>query len=179
MESNYFAKNLFYLRKKSGKTQADIALYLEMRPTAISSWEKNESKPRFSVLDKLSNYFGISTGDLLGKDLSDVNLNYRQAGGKNTKNVNLNVNQPVNLNAKKGAKTAPIDQSATLLEDSLTPPQSEQNLVETMATAIRGLERANARLEQLVERLEEENRRLKSEIPSIGQDLEAGNARAS
>ncbi len=176
---NFFKRNLVYLKDKFDETYGSIGLQVGVSANTVANWIERNNEPKMSQLEIIAQIFEISLVDLMYSDLSDVNLNFGQDGGKNTENVNLNVNQPVNLNAKKGAKTAPIDQSATLLEDSLTPPQSEQNLVETMATAIRGLERANARLEQLVERLEEENRRLKSEIPSIGKDLEAGNARAS
>ena len=175
----YFSSNLKFLRKSRGMTQAEIQSGTGIEMTTWGNYERGKSFPKLELFSEITKYFHISAEDLLNTDLSNVHLNKKEEVGKNSKNVHLNVHPSVHLNTKKGAKTAPIDQSATLLEDSLTPPQSEQNLVETMATAIRGLERANARLEQLVERLEEENRRLKSEIPSIGKDLEAGNARAS
>jgi transcriptional regulator with XRE-family HTH domain len=175
----YFSSNLKFLRKSRGLTQAEIQSDTGIEMTTWGNYERGKSFPKLELFSEITKYFGISAEDLLNSDLSNVHLNKSDNSGKNAQNVHLNVHPSVHLNIKKGADYAPVDQSVTLLEESLTPPQSEQNVVETMAVAIRGLERANARLEQLVERLEEENRRLKQEIPSIGQDLEAGNARAS
>lgn len=71
MLNNYFGSNLKFLRKKSAKSQSDIALLVNKRTTAISSWENNLSQPSFEDLFKLSDYFGIDPGALLANDLSD------------------------------------------------------------------------------------------------------------
>ncbi|MFP5039423.1 helix-turn-helix domain-containing protein [Parasediminibacterium sp. JCM 36343] len=72
MGTKYFPTNLKFLRKNIGISQADIALQLDKRSTAISSWENGLSEPGIADLYKISNIFGIYVGDLIGKDLSSV-----------------------------------------------------------------------------------------------------------
>lgn len=173
-------KNIVFLRKREKLNQAEIQDRLGFKRNTWSNWENGISTPDLSTLMKIAAFFNVGIADLIEGDLeSSVHLNKNRKGAIIDKNVHLNVHPSVHLNDKKGAYLPNNDNNVTLLEDSITPPQSEQNLVETMAVAIRGLERANSRLEQLVERLEEENMRLKQALPEIGQDLEAGNARAS
>lgn len=71
MPNNYFGTNLKFLRKKTDKSQSEIAILVNKRTTAISSWENNLSQPSFEDLFKLSDFFGIDIGLLLASDLSD------------------------------------------------------------------------------------------------------------
>jgi len=71
---NFFSSNLKYLRKKSGKSQTDIAMVVSKRPTAISSWENNLSEPSFEDLFKISDLFGISPGFLLSTNLEESDI---------------------------------------------------------------------------------------------------------
>ncbi|WP_190277400.1 LexA family transcriptional regulator [Taibaiella lutea] len=71
MLNNYFGSNLKFLRKKTVKSQSDIAILVNKRTTAISSWENNLSQPSFEDLFRLSDFFGIDIGLLLANDLSD------------------------------------------------------------------------------------------------------------
>jgi len=71
MPNNHFAQNLKWLRKKNHKSQNDIALIVDKRPTAISSWENNLSEPSFEDLFKISDYFGIKMGDFLDSNLDE------------------------------------------------------------------------------------------------------------
>lgn len=55
------------LRTKYGKTQEDIAKYLEVAPQTIYKYEKGINQPDLNTLSKLAEYFNVSTDYLLGR----------------------------------------------------------------------------------------------------------------
>jgi transcriptional regulator with XRE-family HTH domain len=89
MINNYFSTNLKFLRKKSGKSQAEIALVVNKRTTAISSWENNLSEPSFEDVFKISDLFGIEVGVLLSIDLANGESIAQSASKENAKMVPL------------------------------------------------------------------------------------------
>lgn len=182
MSTINFGNNLKFLRKKKGITQTELGVQLERKHTSIGNWESGFNQPSLTDLVKIAIIFGISIDDLLNSDLSDVNLNSKKQTPKNRQNVNLNVNPSVNLNAQNDHKKL-YDQAIELAKNELHEPDLEyvrqQNLLETLSTAVRALERANAQQERIIAKLEEENSRLKSEIPEIGKPVTASKARAS
>lgn len=71
MNEYYWSANLKFLRKKLGKSQADICFEIGF---AVSQWSNWESKNVFPVVNdmiKISNYFGIKIDDLIFKELSN------------------------------------------------------------------------------------------------------------
>lgn len=54
------------LREAKKMSQKDLADYLNVTPQAVSKWERNKSYPDLDMLVRLSNYFQISTDELLG-----------------------------------------------------------------------------------------------------------------
>ncbi len=66
----YFAKNLHFLRRKLGVTQSELSVYMNKAHTTIGNWEKRNSRPSIEELLELSQYFKVSVGDFLEKDLS-------------------------------------------------------------------------------------------------------------
>ena len=63
------------LRENRGLYQKDVATEIGVSPGAISYYEKDIKKPGREVLDKLANFYGVTTDFLLnGKDntLSDI-----------------------------------------------------------------------------------------------------------
>ena len=65
----YLARNLKYLRKKSGKTQDALSSEIKIGRTTIANYEAGISEPNVDTLLTFSNYFGISVGDLLSKNM--------------------------------------------------------------------------------------------------------------
>ncbi|MCK4344830.1 MAG: LexA family transcriptional regulator [Bacteroidales bacterium] len=70
---DFFGKNLCNLRKKKGIGQKEIAGFLKVGTSAISSYEKGLSYPTFSGLLKIVDYFNVSLDDLVYKDMSSSN----------------------------------------------------------------------------------------------------------
>jgi transcriptional regulator with XRE-family HTH domain len=62
-----FANRLKELRKDKGLTQDDMANFLCVKRQTYSAYERQISLPDIIILDKLSNFFGVSVDYLLGK----------------------------------------------------------------------------------------------------------------
>lgn len=56
------------LRMERALSQQQLAEALGVNQRTISNWEVTAVEPDFSMLLKISNYFGVSTDYLLGKD---------------------------------------------------------------------------------------------------------------
>lgn len=55
------------LRIKKGVQQKELALELGISSAAVSNWEKGKSDPSGERLKKLSDYFGVDEGVILGR----------------------------------------------------------------------------------------------------------------
>jgi len=60
----HFAENLRFLRLRRNKSQADLAVELEITRTTLSGYEKNVQPP-FRTLIKISEYFNVSLDALI------------------------------------------------------------------------------------------------------------------
>jgi len=65
----YFKENLAYLRKKLNKTQSDVALQVNKSQRIISNWERDNTEPSLEEIGILSDFFGVTSDDLLFKNL--------------------------------------------------------------------------------------------------------------
>ena len=63
-----FPENLKYLRTANKIGQRDLANLLNISVKTVSHWETGYSEPSIAQLITLSNYFGISIDELVGKD---------------------------------------------------------------------------------------------------------------
>lgn len=63
------SRNIRYLRKRENYTQGDMAQLIGVQSPAISKYESGVIRPTIEGLLNLSVFFGISTDDLLKKDL--------------------------------------------------------------------------------------------------------------
>ncbi len=71
MEST-LGKRIAAHRKRLGLTQEQLAEKLGITAQAVSKWENDQSCPDISVLPLLADIFGISTDELLGRNLTPV-----------------------------------------------------------------------------------------------------------
>lgn len=79
----YLGKNLRYLRKEKGLTQADIASRLDIKRTMISAYEEGRSEPRLASINILADTFHLSVDELLNRDIeSDGRSVFRPQGVK-------------------------------------------------------------------------------------------------
>lgn len=63
-----FADRIRYLRDKKELNQSELAKDLGVNNTAISKWELGERFPDEDMLIKISEYFGVTRGYLLGDE---------------------------------------------------------------------------------------------------------------
>lgn len=52
-----FHERLKELREKSGKTQKDLAVFLNISPQSISKWEKGQALPSITYLPKIAQFY--------------------------------------------------------------------------------------------------------------------------
>ena len=60
-----FSENLRKYIGRSGKTQKDIAIDLDVNPPTFSMWVKGKAMPSVSVIRKIADYFGVGITDLV------------------------------------------------------------------------------------------------------------------
>lgn len=56
------------LRKAKGQTQEQVAKYLGVSRAAYSHFENNRNEPDYNILDKLANYYEVTTDYLLNRN---------------------------------------------------------------------------------------------------------------
>lgn len=66
MGNAYFQKKIKELRKDKNLTMDELAAKMNITKSRVNMWENNGTVPRQDILIKLSQYFNISTDDLLG-----------------------------------------------------------------------------------------------------------------
>lgn len=62
-----FGRRLMNLRKAKGYTQEEVAEKLNVSPQAVSKWETDNAYPDITLLLKISDLYGVSVDELLGK----------------------------------------------------------------------------------------------------------------
>ena len=89
--TNQFSKNLRFLRKRGNHNQDEISLLFNKRANTIGNWENQKSEPSLAELMKLSEYFNVSTQDLLHSDIEKLTFHQNgeiplnESGGQNEK----------------------------------------------------------------------------------------------
>ncbi|MFZ5988392.1 MAG: response regulator [Bacillota bacterium] len=80
-----FSSRLRGLRKKFSISQEELAQYLNVGRTAIANYESGLTMPSVEILDKLANYFGVSTDYLLCRvvDYPDLFNRNKRSNDKN------------------------------------------------------------------------------------------------
>lgn len=63
-------ENIRRLRLKNELTQEQLADILDVSPQAVSRWETGAAYPDITILPAAANYFGVTTDELLGVDIS-------------------------------------------------------------------------------------------------------------
>jgi len=63
-----FADNIRKLRKEKELSQANLAKELKVAQQTIGKWEKGITRPRPKMLEKIADYFHVSTDYLLGRE---------------------------------------------------------------------------------------------------------------
>lgn len=69
-----FSKQLKYLRQSKGLNQVQLAEKLGVKKQSISNWENDNILPSIEMLEKIADFFHVSTDYLLGRNKKN-NLN--------------------------------------------------------------------------------------------------------
>lgn len=72
--TNFFAKNLKYLREKKKLSQANLGDLAHVNQTTIMRWEQESMSPSIDNVEDLSNVLNVNVADLIGKDLEQENI---------------------------------------------------------------------------------------------------------
>lgn len=64
------ARNIRSLRQRQRMTQVQLANMLHVTPQAVSKWERGAAVPDIRTVLLIAMKFGVSTDDLLSKDLA-------------------------------------------------------------------------------------------------------------
>ena len=70
-QTNFFPKNLQFLRKEKRLTQAELANKINVDQTTIGRWEDGNRKPTVGNVANIAEIFNVSIPDLLDKDLAN------------------------------------------------------------------------------------------------------------
>jgi len=66
------SERLLELRKKSKLTQVELSSRLKMARTTYSGYELGTSEPDNDTLEKIADYYGVTTDNLLGREIKEV-----------------------------------------------------------------------------------------------------------
>jgi len=77
-----FGGRLRYLRTRKKLRQEDLAKELQISKSAVGMYERNEREPSFELVQKIANYFDVTTDYLLGISNTPTNI-----GSKKSRNV--------------------------------------------------------------------------------------------
>ncbi|TBV87128.1 MULTISPECIES: helix-turn-helix domain-containing protein [unclassified Lysinibacillus] len=88
---------LKYLRKSNNKTQQDIADILGITRPAYTAYEQGKRNPDYEILEKIADYYNVSTDYLLGRTENKEAL-HKQAGISDDDYNNLSAYQKEVIN---------------------------------------------------------------------------------
>jgi len=71
-ENKDFSNILRELRIKNKVTQQELAEAMGVTPTGVSYWESKKATPNYETLEKIANYFNVTTDVLMGKMTSEL-----------------------------------------------------------------------------------------------------------
>lgn len=72
--SNFFGKNIKYLRKIKRISQQELADKLKINRSTISRYEADIMDPTIENVIEVSNVLGVTVADMVGKDIQNEDL---------------------------------------------------------------------------------------------------------
>lgn len=71
---------MLYLRKKQGKSQADVAKHIGLTVAAYQNYETGRREAGYETLSQLAGYYGVTTDYLLGREQGEPSAVEKLAG---------------------------------------------------------------------------------------------------
>lgn len=75
MNKDIISKNIRFLRKQMGYSQAQLSEKLHVSPQAVSKWETGKNLPDMLTLKEISILFKVTVDELLSKNLKEIESN--------------------------------------------------------------------------------------------------------
>ena len=72
---SFFGDNVKKLRTAKKMSQEQLADIFGITKAGISYWETGRSEPNFATVQKLADFFGVTTSDLLGEADDEIFIN--------------------------------------------------------------------------------------------------------
>lgn len=91
-----FSEKIKELRLARGITQVELANSLSVTKQSVSNWENNNIMPSIEILLQLSDFFGVSTDYILGKE-NEKTLNVSKLTESQIQHLKLIINDLLNL----------------------------------------------------------------------------------
>lgn len=91
-----FSEKIKELRLARGITQVELASSLSVTKQSVSNWENNNIMPSIEILLQLSDFFGVSTDYMLGKE-NEKTLNVSKLTESQIQHLKLIINDLLNL----------------------------------------------------------------------------------
>lgn len=92
-ENKGFSIILKELRTKRKITQQELAEAMGITPTGVCYWESGKAIPSYETLEKIADYFNVTTDFLMGKTTSELetkkNVIFRKVEKVNTKDQEI------------------------------------------------------------------------------------------
>lgn len=85
------------LRIAHGLTQVELANKLAVSKQAVSNWENNNIQPSIDMLVKISDFFGVSTDYLLGRN-NDNSLDISGLSAETAAHIRMLISDMTNKN---------------------------------------------------------------------------------
>jgi len=181
--SEIFGKNLTTLRESKRLKQSEMPNLTGVSRATWSDYERGNTEPSFQTLLRISEFFGIEIDKLLKRDLSaecvDVHLTNSEKPGKNTSKVHQKVHPTVHLKDKK-VKYSTNSEEIFLGEAPFDRfSQKEEKIMDALIMSIKALDAVNTQLLSDITRLEDENKRLKKEVPQISSEMDGASTKTA
>lgn len=121
-----FGQRFTRLRKDSGLTQEYIANKFNISAQAVSKWENDISLPDITILPDLSELFGVTIDELLGKEKHVVAAMLTEENKKDLNKMVLRIKVLADDNTKININI-PIPLLKICIESGLELPQIKSN----------------------------------------------------
>jgi transcriptional regulator with XRE-family HTH domain len=128
---DFFAKNISYLRKERGITQAEVPNYVDITRGTWSNYELGKTEPTLDQLISIAKFLRVSLQQLLCEDLS--NKGNLTENSENDVSGNLKGNVNSNLYARNNSISY-VNEPGDLTENS-----SHKEVIETINKLTRDL----------------------------------------
>ena len=121
-----FGQRFTRLRKDSGLTQEYIANKFNISAQAVSKWENDISLPDITILPDLSELFGVTIDELLGKEKHVIATMLKEENKKDLNKMVLRIKVLADDNTKININI-PIPLLKICIESGLELPQIKSN----------------------------------------------------